>query len=191
MGLGPPVAGYCILITEKHLPSYGALDHSQVNELQAVLQAIQAAQVTAFGDSLFFEHGRNGGCLPYSGDEDLCYHAHLHILPAAVDLLSAVQVDYQTAKLTGFHTLSDITQSGIIPYLLIQDNDKLAYIADPQSLPGRYLRTKVLQLLGEDTAFADWQAFPRYDVVRQGARALQETLTGTWQSTSFAAMYSE
>lgn len=186
VGLGPPVVGYCVLITEKHVDCYAALQSSQTDEFLFVVRAIQTAQRRVFGASLLFEHGRNGGCLPYGHDDDLCYHAHLHVLPAALDLVQAVQADYGIENVDDWDALRAVTDGGAIPYLLVQNGLQLACVIDPQKLPGRYLRTKIAQILNLDPAYADWQAFPRYDMVRQGVAALRDTLSQTWYSLTAA-----
>jgi diadenosine tetraphosphate (Ap4A) HIT family hydrolase len=181
MGLGPISVGYCILITKKHEPCYAALPAEHIEEFLRVASAVQASQRQVFGNSIFFEHGRNGGCLPPAYDDDLCHHAHLHLLPADIDLAAAVRDDFTVEALGSWQDLMDTTQSGSVPYLLIQDGDKLACVRDPQKLPGRYLRAKTAEKILGDPVYADWQALPAYDIVRAGQAALRDTLRREWQ----------
>jgi hypothetical protein len=180
MGLGPISVGYCILITKWHESCYATLPAEHHAEFQCIINTVQVSQRQVFGSSIFFEHGRNGGCLPDTCD-DLCYHAHLHLLPADIDLAAAVRDDFSAEALLGWRDLARTTRAGAVPYLLIQDNDVLACVLDPQGLPGRYLRTKVAEKILGDPLYADWQALPSYDMVREGQAALEGTLRRQWQ----------
>lgn len=181
MGLGPISVGYCILITKPHEPCYAALSTEHAEEFLRVINAVQTSQRQVFGSSIFFEHGRNGGCLPYAHDDDFCYHAHLHLLPADIDLAAAVREDFATEALSSWRDLARETQSGSVPYLLIQEGDVLASVRDPQKLPGRYLRMKIAEKILGDPLYADWQALPSYDMIREGQAALAGTLHREWQ----------
>ena len=80
MGLGPLAEGYVVLLTRTHVPCIAALSDSQLGEFLSVLRLVQWAQHRVYQGSLFFEHGRSGACLPEGNGDDLCYHAHLHLL---------------------------------------------------------------------------------------------------------------
>jgi diadenosine tetraphosphate (Ap4A) HIT family hydrolase len=181
MGLGPMVPGYSIIITREHSSCFAALPKQNLDEFVSVLGAVQESQRIVFGDSRFFEHGRNGGCLPHGHDEDLCYHAHMHVLPASVDLVAAVRVDYETETLDSWRQLTIQTQGGTIPYLLMQNGGSIELVLDPKRLPGRYLRTKAAEQLLGDGLYADWQAIPAYELVREGRVALESTLREVWR----------
>jgi diadenosine tetraphosphate (Ap4A) HIT family hydrolase len=179
MGLGPIAVGYCIIITRKHYASYAELPNAQLSEFRRVVEAVQETQEKVFGASVLFEHGRNGGCLPHGHDDDLCYHAHMHLLPTTVNLAEAVGEDYQLQILPGWEYLSRTARKN--SYLLVQDGDDLNYIVNPQELPPRYLRTKAAEQVLDDATLADWQAFPSYDLIREGKEAIQDKLEVTWQ----------
>lgn len=182
MGLGPLVEGYCLIITKEHQSCCAAIPSGHLPEFRYVLAAVQASQQLVFGSSLFFEHGRNGGCLPNGHDDDLCYHAHLHVIPSTINLAAAVRADYATDSLPSWEQVVLSNKRRIVPYLVVQDGPELAYVPDPQGLPGRYLRTKAAKLLFGDSLLADWQAFPAYDTVRSGKALLEDTLRKTWHS---------
>lgn len=181
-GLGPIGPGYCIIITREHISCYGALTQKYFTEFYEVLHAVQESQIHVFGGSSLFEHGRNGGCLPQSHGEDLCFHAHMHLLAATVDLTPAVSSDYDTIRIDDLSDLAAKTKSGTAPYLLMQSADNLRLVVDPSNLPSRYLRSKAAEQVLGDTLFADWQAFPAYDLVREGIAQLEGTLQDAWSS---------
>lgn len=180
LGLGPIAVGYCIIITKTHLASYAELPKGQLPEFKQLVDAVQETQKKVFGASVLFEHGRNGGCLPYGHDDELCYHAHMHLLPTTADLARVVSKDYEYQVLTGLEDLSRTARRST--YLLVQDGSELNCTVNPQALPPRYLRTKAAEQVLNDAALADWQAFPSYDLVRQGKEAIQTQLQHAWQA---------
>lgn len=181
MGLGPIAIGYCLIITKDHYGSYAEIPKRQLGEFKAVVDTVQSTQKTVFGSSVLFEHGRNGGCLPRGRDDDLCYHAHMHLLPASINLATAISDDnYSHEVLKGWNHLSRRVRRN--SYLLVQDGDDLRYTIDPPSLPPRYLRTKAAEQVLKDSTLADWQAFPSYDLIREGKAAIQAELHAAWNT---------
>jgi diadenosine tetraphosphate (Ap4A) HIT family hydrolase len=181
MGLGPIAIGYCIIITKKHYASYAELPDWYLPEFLEVVKTVQNTQRKVFGASLLFEHGRNGGCLLGSHNDELCHHAHMHLLPTIVNLASAVRADYPLEFLPGLDHLSRTARRGT--YLLVQDGDDLNCTLNPQALPPRYLRTKAAEQVLNDAALADWQAFPSYDMIFEGKQAMQTELLLAWQES--------
>jgi diadenosine tetraphosphate (Ap4A) HIT family hydrolase len=180
MGLGPIAIGYCLILTKRHYASFAELPKGQLSEFLQVVAAVQFTQRKVFGASVLFEHGRNGGCLPHGHDDELCYHAHMHLLPTTANLADAVSADYSLEVLAGWKDLSRKARRN--SYLLVQDGKYLNCTVNPQSLPPRYLRTKAAEQVLNDGALADWQAFPSYGLVQEGKRAIQTELQLAWDS---------
>lgn len=180
MGLGPIAIGYCIIITRMHYASYAELPKGNLAEFLQVVETVQNTQKKVFGASVLFEHGRNGGCLPHGHDDELCYHAHMHLLPTAANLAGAVRADYPCQILPSWVHLSRTARRN--SYLLVQDGNYLNCTLNPQALPPRYLRTKAAEQILEDATFADWQAFPSYDMIREGQEAIQAELQFAWRA---------
>jgi diadenosine tetraphosphate (Ap4A) HIT family hydrolase len=179
MGLGPIAIGYCIIITKLHYASYAELPKGHLSEFLQVVEAVQETQTKVFGASVLFEHGRNGGCLPYGHDDELCYHAHMHLLPTAANLADAVRADYPCQVLPSWQHLSRTARRN--SYLLVQDGNYLSCTVNPRALPPRYLRTKAAEQILNDATLADWQAFPSYDLIDEGKKAIQTELQLAWQ----------
>lgn len=175
MGLGPLAEGYVLILTRAHLSCISALRAGLLDEFLDVLRLIQKAQREAYGHSLFFEHGRSGSCVPEGHGEDLCYHAHLHVIPASVDLASLVSADFQLERLKGWDEVTRSYQRDELPYILMQDGASISVVRTADGIPRRYLRTKLATALGEPV-LADWAAFPSYAVVRDGRNRMQAVL---------------
>ena len=181
VSLGPIAVGYCLIITKKQYTCYADVSRKYLDEFLDLLGTVQVSQQKIFGASLLFEHGRNGGCLPYAHDE-LCYHAHMRLLPTNINLADAIHNDYLTENLSSWGDLASIYARRPDSYLLIQNGNKLEHVANPPSLPGRYLRTKAAEQVLGDPAPADWQDFPSYEMIREGKKAIEAELLLRWQS---------
>jgi diadenosine tetraphosphate (Ap4A) HIT family hydrolase len=167
MGLGPLTEGYVVIITRRHVSCCAAIVRENLSEFECLIRAVQDTQTRVYGASLFFEHGRSGACLPEGHGQDSCYHAHLNIFPTSFDLKAYVAADYSLQDLNNWQKVHDEYAVAEEPYILVQDADLISYVATPDKLPKRYLRTKLATMLGEP-GLADWEAFPSYDLIRLG-----------------------
>jgi hypothetical protein len=103
----------------------------------------------------------------------------MHLLPTTANLAKAVGEDYPLQVLPNWEYLSRTVRRN--SYLLVQGGADLNYIVNPQGLPPRYLRTKAAEQCLDDVTLADWQAFPSYDLIREGKEAIQHELQLAWQ----------
>jgi hypothetical protein len=165
MSLGPLVEGYTLLVSRKHISCCGEVDNEWLEEFQQLREVVSAAQVQAYGRSVAYEHGRTGSCLHLS--EAHCYHAHLHFVPIDFDIAAAVASDYSVRRYSTWDGFLEAYRARPGPYLLSQDQDALAVAFISDRVPRQYLRSLVAGHLGTPE-FADWMAFPRRDVVRNG-----------------------
>lgn len=86
--LGSLVEGWLLLVPKKHFISMGALPEELVTEMEDMKAKITAHVGNEYGEACVFEHGpafasRKVGC---SVD-----HAHLHIVPFAINLAEAAR----------------------------------------------------------------------------------------------------
>jgi diadenosine tetraphosphate (Ap4A) HIT family hydrolase len=167
MGLGPLAEGYALILSKFHYSCCAELPAALASEFEGLVRLVKAAQINLYGQSIFFEHGRSGACLPPGNGEDLCYHAHLHVLPAGVNLTHAISGDFEARicadwdSVRGFYTFTGR------PYLLAEHSAGIAYAEVPDGIRSRYLRRAAAAELGTPE-LEDWVAFPSYSVVRAG-----------------------
>ena len=122
-----------------------------------------------------FEHGRSGGCLPPGNGEDLCYHAHLHFLPAAVGLADSIAADFQTLTLADWAAVRRRCALTGRPYLLAENGSGIVYAETPDKIRSRYLRRIAAAALSVPE-LEDWVAFPSYPVVQAGRDRLAQEI---------------
>jgi hypothetical protein len=138
-----------------------------VAEFENLIRMVQQAQINLYGESLMFEHGRSGACLPPGNGEDLCYHAHLHLLPAAVNLADSISHDFPTATFDSWQEVRSRYALTGRPYLLAEKEKRIVYAETPDRMRARYLRRIAAAALGKPE-LEDWVAFPSYPVVKGG-----------------------
>jgi len=85
--LGALVEGWLLLVPKKHFVCVGALPDSLKVEMQEMKQFLCKALQQSYGQVCVFEHGPSSENLSVGCGVD---HAHLHIVPVAFDLASAV-----------------------------------------------------------------------------------------------------
>ena len=167
MGLGPLAEGYALILSKLHFSCCAELPQSHVNEFEWLVRMVRQAQINLYGRSLMFEHGRSGACLPPGNGEDLCYHAHLHLLPAAVNLADSITGDFPAAT---FDTWQQVRSRYALtgrPYLLAEKEGRIVYAETADRIRSRYLRRIAAASL-EKPELEDWVAFPSYSVVKAG-----------------------
>lgn len=177
-GLGPVEPGYVLVVARDHFGSARELPESKRTEFVELVAEMQALQRSAYGRSVIFEHGRNGGCLPGGHGDDHCYHAHVHLAATSCDLLERAQIDYHFEGLGDWSGLWNGRGTSDNSYLLVEGRDGLYVHFDPANLPKRYLRSVWAELAHGDAGLSDWEAFPSYASIRETLSTLVSRAVG-------------
>lgn len=178
LSLGPIVEGYSLIISRAHTDCCAAIPPAHLQEFLAILGALQTAQVTVFGTSKYYEHGRTGSCLPNARGEPHCHHAHLHCVPVAFDMFSRVTQSYPLTTLPSWEELLTEYAATPQPYLLVEREGKPSFAPVPDRIPRQFLRTVVADLIGEPH-LSDWAAFQGWDRILLAKSRLEATLRRT------------
>lgn len=135
--------GYLLLIPTTHSSCLGDLNKGQITSFDRITQkSIELLKLEYPGPVTIFEHGIVGQTIK---------HAHLHLLPAGLDLTEKVVSDFPNSKI---EIINDLTQLQALyqirqePYLLWSTfYDKYLVCWNPPA-PAQYLRTITADLLG-------------------------------------------
>jgi diadenosine tetraphosphate (Ap4A) HIT family hydrolase len=155
--MGSIVPGWVLLIPKRDVFSFRALTAAELVEARRLVEQLSATLSESFGPVSIFEHGasRSGSVIGCGVD-----HAHLHLVPLKVDLLSAAIAD----KSLRWHALShwsdfpqEVREGD--EYLLVADSTGKAYVSDAAPPTGQYFRKVVASLLGRP-AHWDYRAYP-------------------------------
>lgn len=131
----PLYDGHLLLISRAHLPCFGALapeTHAEFVELKARAAAFLVA---AYGPCVFFEHGVAGQTVP---------HAHLHAVPGAPSVLSAVARGRETRAVASWADVHAWYETRG-PYLYYEEAGRGTLMA-AENVPAGYFQTTLARL---------------------------------------------
>ena len=151
--LGQIVGGYVIIVPKAHIPCLGDVScrgMAEMNLVNTIYKTKRAITLEYFRDCfsltnrvLMFEHGIVGQTVK---------HAHLHLLPADVDLTPRVRADFPAAEIQNI-SAGDLSVQGCYierkePYLFWSTPDGGGMICWNPPAPPMYLRLITAELLG-------------------------------------------
>jgi len=150
--------GYTLLIPKEHTPCMAALDASRAKSAISIAIKIRNAVSKEFRFNPFkkypvtmFEHGVVGQSVK---------HAHLHFLPAVLDITPKVLTDFtgcEVNEITNYLFLRDIYESRQEPYLFWTALNGKGMICWNPPAPLQYLRTVAAEILGYPER-ANWRS---------------------------------
>jgi diadenosine tetraphosphate (Ap4A) HIT family hydrolase len=158
--LGMLVAGYFLLVTRRHAPSFAHLEAGDWLRVESDVTRLLRGLGQVFGEYLILEHGScstrpSGSCID---------HAHLHLVPLAGQLrnalLDASEVEWK--RCDGFKDVSSRRATGYVSLRIGEER----WISD-SDVPSQWLRRVIGRQLGTDAW--DW-------AVDSGAENLQQTM---------------
>lgn len=167
------VEGYTLIASKDHYHCMGALPKSLQEEYKNFTSEVKAILEDLYGKCISYEHGRVGFCNVQPG-EQLCYHAHSHIVPVNGDLIPLFEKEgLYPYKLQGDNTLfSEYAKYG--HYLFYENNEGDQYIIQiNQPIRRQYLRHLTATLLG-NPELASWSEYPEYDKLYSAVKKVNE-----------------
>ena len=147
--------GYTLIFPKRHVKCLTALGEEESVQLYSLLLSLQHATGLEYGIfPALFEHGIDGQTVE---------HAHMHIIPANVDLTEYVKKDYPGAHFSRFRIFNgDVLRMRAtepIPYLLWRPSGGLEFtniLWHPRGVPAQYFRTRLAEALGRPER-ANWR----------------------------------
>lgn len=145
--IAPLTEGHMLIIPINHIMCCGDAIQKYPEEFIELKSLITRALKMAYGSCIFFEHGavhnlRAGNSID---------HAHLHCLPATVDILNNDNNSKKWQKLDSFLDLRTISSQNTA-YLFFENASGIQSIHKLESpqppLPSQYLRKAIAEKLG-------------------------------------------
>jgi diadenosine tetraphosphate (Ap4A) HIT family hydrolase len=144
--LGQITGGYVLAVPKAHIPCVGAFSSSQIEVAVAMAHVIRRVLSLEYQQDAttitMFEHGIVGQTVK---------HAHLHLLPVAIDLTPRIRADFPDCE---FEELPSIVHLRYRyaerqePYLLWTASNSKPIVCWNPPAPPQYLRLVVADLLG-------------------------------------------
>lgn len=165
--VGPLTVGHLLIITKDHYLSMAHLDPSLCRELAYVYEETRVVLLKTYGRPIFFEHGPVS---PQKKSGQSIDHAHIHAIPAPLDLAVDLRKKFPEKRITGLTELKQQVTKGV-PYLFFEDVKRNRYIYDASVVPSQYLRRLVAIKLGKEDEW-DWHKFPAKGEIAKTAEDL-------------------
>lgn len=157
--LGQITGGYVLVTPKEHISCFGAFTNNQAGVMWGVVRTVFHALSTeylrntktpSFCPLTMFEHGIVGQTVK---------HAHLHILPAVIDLTSKIRADFPTAEMEELQwgeLFLALYRKHPQPYLFwVTPSNKPTVCWNPPA-PNQYLRIVAAELSGRPER-ANWR----------------------------------
>ncbi len=162
--LGHFVFGYTLIISKEHLLSFAHLPEYLFPELEAFRDNILDKLHNICRNPIsIMEHGainrcrRGGACID---------HAHLHLMPLALDLFPILSKRFSFGELESIHELRRFKETQT-PYLYYQREGLRGHgVMLAQDVPSQLLRRIACQSLDQPELW-DWRVKPLRDVLKQ------------------------
>lgn len=150
--IGQIVEGYLLIVSKQHYLSFGHIPAQCFREFMNLKEETRQVLSEVYTSPIFFEHGpisesKRGGCC--------VEHAHLHGVPARIDLLDKLQTDFHWRSISSMLALRQQIERGM-PYLFYESRDRRMYVFDAPLVPSQYLRQLVATRLGLEERW-DWR----------------------------------
>ena len=142
--------GYTLIIPKKHSRCVAEMDWVETSLSYFSNRVCEAIRAEYKSPVTIFEHGVVGQTIQ---------HAHLHFVPAELNLTKRVRTDFPNSEMDIVPTIYNLTieyPKRFLPYLLWQDRDGMAKICWNPPAPAQYFRTIVAELLGRPER-ANWR----------------------------------
>jgi hypothetical protein len=169
IAIGQIIEGYLQVCSQKHRTAATGLYAHEAEEMITMKKIVRDAYEKVYGNrGVAFEHGKAGSCLwkeeELGNKYDLCYHAHIHFVPAIVDIRYLIKQYIPTEiKIYNYKELREFRtfELGNDSYLYFEGPDEIGYVYPviDEEIPRQFLRKCVaLELNVPDRA--DWINHP-------------------------------
>lgn len=166
--------GSLLIIPRKHIMSCAELDETQLAELLEVIEDCKYLLREIYHqDTLLWENG--SGCGGHGKDKSSIVHAHIHMNPCDMDILTVSSAKGITPQKIEYYDLPKYQEES---YLLIQDYDWQWYIvSDPKLyIPRQYVRQLVAEHIGLPGDLWNWRKYLYLDEVIKTTNEIKEYL---------------
>lgn len=144
--------GYLLVLPKQHYLCFGELEPEMIQELNDIVNKL----------SDFIRKKFNQGCIIFEhGTKDLSkltatsiMHAHIHVIPFNVDILSALPDYCELKKIKGFQDLKDESDN----YLYLCDTNLNQYIVKNDGYPSQFFRQIACKAMGIPK-YWDWRTY--------------------------------
>jgi diadenosine tetraphosphate (Ap4A) HIT family hydrolase len=172
--ISPLVPGHVMIVPKAHILCYGAVEPAAQEEFSCIVNATRTLLSEHYGPSVLLEHGTSSR----EPVADHVTHAHLHIVPAAIDIRDSLL----NFNLTTIARLSDLSRWAARDeeYIYFESSAGERMVADQiVGIKRLFFRREIAKQIGLPDPLWDW----RRHILTDNLRSTVETLKRAgWKS---------
>lgn len=172
LSLGPIVEGYLLICSKEHFDCCGKIDSRLGKEFDDLAELVRKILVEAYGNCIFYEHGRAGSCMTFSEGDKHCYHAHMHCVPVDTKLNSLLDKNFYPIKHNSWEDFRKSSHKYNEPYLFVDDGNKVSHLVVKEDIRRQYLRHLTAVSIGNEDLWS-WVEHQRPEVIKLGRDKLR------------------
>jgi diadenosine tetraphosphate (Ap4A) HIT family hydrolase len=172
--ISPLVPGHVMIVPKAHILCYGAVEETARDEFSGIVNATRTVITEHYGPPVMLEHGTSS-LAPVA---DHVTHAHLHIVPADIDIRDSL-VNFHTTTIASLSDLSSWAARNE-EYIYFESCAGEGVVADRiVNIPRLFIRSEVAKRVGLPDPLWDW----RRHILSDNLRSTVETLgQASWKS---------
>lgn len=172
--ISPLVPGHVMIVPKAHILCYGAVEDSAQDEFSGIVNAARTILREHYGPSVILEHGTSS----IEPVADHVTHAHLHIVPADIDIRDSL-LNFNTTTIA---SLSDLAHWAARDeaYIYFESCAGERIVADRIfDIKRLFIRSEIARRIGLPDPLWDW----RRHILSDNLRSTVETLRrASWKS---------
>lgn len=172
--ISPLVQGHVMIVPKDHILCFGAVEPTSQQELSCIVNATRSILNEHYGPSVILEHGTSS----LEPVADHVTHAHLHIVPAAIDIRDAL-LNFNTKRISSLADLSSWAARDA-EYIYFESRSGEQMVADQiVGIKRLFFRREIAKQIGLPDPLWDW----RLHILNDNLRSTVETLRqANWKS---------
>ncbi len=168
--LGQIVEGYLLIAPKKHYLSIAQIPEELYPELVKIQKKVEEILTRNYSKPLFFEHGplsetEKGGCC--------ITHAHLHCVPANVNVLDYLKKHFKYIKISSYSDLNKQT-----PYFFLEQSENKFLFSLNEIVPSQYIRQIIARGLNTPEKW-NWKSYLGLSELKNTIKKLELEFTQT------------
>ncbi|HXZ41189.1 MAG TPA: HIT domain-containing protein [Terriglobales bacterium] len=172
--ISPLVPGHVMIVPKAHILCYGAIEATAWDEFLGIVNAARAIIKQYYGPPVILEHGTS----PLAPVADHVTHAHLHIVPADIDIRDSF-LNFNTTTIASLSDLSHWAARNE-EYLYFESCAGERMVADRiVNIKRLFIRSEVARRIGIPDPLWDWRRHILSDNLRSTVKTLR---TANWKS---------
>ena len=172
--ISPLVPGHVMIVPKAHILCYGAVEANARDEFSGIVNATRTILREHYGPSVVLEHGTSS----LEPVADHVTHAHLHIVPAAIDIRDSL-VNFNTTTIASLSDLSNWAARDEA-YVYFESCAGERVVADRiADIPRLFIRREVAKRVGVPDPLWDWRRHMLSDNLRSTVETLRHA---SWKS---------